>query len=89
MPLLKEDKEKILAEFKTGEKDTGSAEVQISLISKRIKDLTEHFKVHKKDHNSKRWLYKLVGQRGRLLKYLKRKDLNKYRELIQKLNLRK
>jgi small subunit ribosomal protein S15 len=89
MPLLKEDKEKILAEFKTGEKDTGSAEVQISLISKRIKDLTEHFKIHKKDHNSRRWLYKLVGQRSRLLKYLKRKDLNKYRELIQKLNLRK
>jgi small subunit ribosomal protein S15 len=89
MPLLKEDKVKILAEYKTGEKDTGSAEVQISLISKRIKDLTEHFKVNKKDNNSKRSLYKLVGQRSRLLKYLKRKDLNKYRELIAKLNLRK
>ncbi|MBN1411500.1 MAG: 30S ribosomal protein S15 [Spirochaetales bacterium] len=89
MPLLKEDKEKIIAEFRKNDKDTGSTEVQISLISKRIKDLTEHFKVHKKDNNSKRWLFKLVGQRSRLLKYLKKSDLFKYRELIQKLNLRK
>jgi len=89
MSLTKERKEEIIKDFQMNEKDTGSTEVQIALITKRINDLTEHFKVHKKDHNSRRGLLKLVGQRRKLLKYLKRTDLEGYRSLIEKLNLRK
>lgn len=89
MSLTKESKEEIIKDFQMNEKDTGSTEVQIALITKRINDLTEHFKVHKKDHNSRRGLLKLVGQRRKLLKYLKRTDLEGYRSLIEKLNLRK
>ena len=89
MALTKEDKEKIITEYGKGKGDTGSAEVQIALLTKRIDDLTEHFKNHKKDHSSRRGLLKMVGQRRRLLKYLKKKDLNVYRELIVKLGLRK
>lgn len=89
MSLEKETKEKIIGDFGHHEKDTGSAEVQIALITKRIEELTEHFKVHKKDHNSRRGLLQLVGQRRKLLDYLKKKDLKKYREILKKLKLRK
>ncbi len=89
MALSKEDKETIVKEFGTNGKDTGSTEVQIALLTARIKDLTEHFKVQKKDHNSRRGLLKLVGKRRKLLKYLQRTELDKYRELIKTLNLRR
>lgn len=89
MVLTAEGKREIIDRFKTSEKDTGSPEVQIALLSTRIRYLTEHFKVHKKDHHSRRGLLKLVGQRRRLLNYLKRKDLEKYRTVIKELNIRK
>jgi len=79
----------IMARFQLHEKDTGSPEVQIALLSSRITYLTEHFKLHKKDHHSRRGLLKLVGQRRRLLDYLKKKDLERYRIVIQQLGLRK
>jgi small subunit ribosomal protein S15 len=78
-----------MAQYRLHEKDTGSPEVQIALLSAKIGYLTEHFKLHKKDHNSRRGLLKLVGQRRRLLKYLKKTELTKYRELLDKLQLRK
>jgi small subunit ribosomal protein S15 len=84
------DKRKeIIGNYKTHDKDTGSPEVQVALLSARIEYLTEHFKVHKKDHHSRRGLLKLVGQRRRLLEYLKDKDVNRYRKLIERLGLRK
>jgi len=84
------DKRKeIISNYKTHDKDTGSPEVQVALLSARIEYLTEHFKVHKKDHHSRRGLLKLVGQRRRLLEYLKDKDVNRYRSIISKLGLRK
>lgn len=89
MGLGKEKKQVIIEEFKLSETDTGSPEVQIALLSKRITELTEHFKIHKKDHHSRRGLLKLVGQRRGLLNYLKKKDINRYREIIEKLNIRK
>ncbi|MFP4362434.1 MAG: 30S ribosomal protein S15 [Spirochaetia bacterium] len=89
MSLTKTEKETIINEYGLHDKDSGSTEVQIALLTKRIQDLTEHFKEHKKDHNSRRGLLQLVGQRRRLLKYLQRKDLDKYRSLIKKLKLRK
>jgi small subunit ribosomal protein S15 len=89
MPLTKEDKARVVLEHGKSEKNTGSTETQIALLSERITMLTEHFKVHKKDTNSRRGLLKLVGQRRRLLKYLQRTNLNGYRELIEKLNIRK
>jgi small subunit ribosomal protein S15 len=76
-----------IIKFKRHEKDTGSPEIQIALLTERINHLAEHFKVHKKDHHSRTGLLKLVGQRRRLLDYLKRKDLNKYRGLIESLGL--
>jgi len=79
----------IMARFQLHEKDTGSPEVQIALLSAKIAYLTEHFKIHKKDHHSRRGLLKLVGQRRRLLDYLKKKDLERYRIVIQRLGLRK
>ncbi len=82
-------KKEIIEKFKTHEGDTGSPEVQVALLTTRIKDLTEHFKIHKKDHSSRRGLLKLVGQRRRLLDYLKRKDLERYRKLIERLGLRR
>ncbi|MBN2627269.1 MAG: 30S ribosomal protein S15 [Spirochaetales bacterium] len=87
--LTVEDKKKIVADFGKDANDTGSAQVQIALLTKRIEDLTDHFKEHAKDHASRRGLLKMVGQRRRLLRYLKKKDLNGYRELIGKLGLRK
>jgi small subunit ribosomal protein S15 len=84
-----EKKNEIIEKFKVHDTDTGSSEVQIALLSDRISYLTEHFKVHKKDHHSRRGLLKLVGQRRRLLQYLKQKDIAKYRTIIQELGIRK
>ena len=89
MSLTKEDKAQIISEYKRGDVDTGSAEVQIAVLSKRISDLTEHLKTHKKDHHSRRGLLMLVGRRRRLLDYLKREDIERYRELIARLGLRR
>lgn len=89
MPLSPDVKKEIIEKNKVHEGDTGSPEVQVALLTQRIKDLTEHFKVHTKDHHSRRGLLKLVGQRRRLLNYLKRKDINRYRSLIQELGIRK
>ncbi len=82
-------KSEIIEKFKVHSSDTGSSEVQIALLTDRIKYLTEHFKTHKKDHHSRQGLLKLVGQRRSLLDYLKNKDVNKYRALIQELGIRK
>ncbi len=89
MPLSREEVATIVKEFGANEKDTGRTEVQIALLTRNIEKLTEHLKVFKKDHASRRGLLKMVGQRRRLLKYLKRTDLEKYRALLEKLNLRK
>ena len=89
MALTAETKREVIENFKTHETDTGSPEVQIALLSARITYLTEHFKTHKKDHHSRRGLLKLVGQRRRLLDYLKRKDVDRYREVIARLGLRR
>ena len=89
MPLSKDKKKKLIDTFKTHDNDTGSAEVQIALLSGRISYLNEHFKIHKKDHHSRRGLLKLVGQRRRLLNYLKKKSVKRYKELINKLGIRK
>jgi small subunit ribosomal protein S15 len=89
MPLTKEQKSDVVATYGGAKTNTGSTEAQIALLTERIKYLTDHFKTHKKDHNSRRGLLKLVGQRKRLLKYLSGKDLDAYRELIQKLGIRK
>jgi small subunit ribosomal protein S15 len=85
----KEDKEKIVKDNRTHSKDTGSPEVQIALITNRINYLSEHFSTHKKDHHSRTGLMKLVGQRKRLLEYLKQQDVKRYESLIKKLKLRK
>lgn len=84
-----EKKKEIIEKFKIHETDTGSSEVQIALLTERILYLTEHFKTHSKDHHSRRGLLKLVGQRRNLLKYLQKKDVAKYRTLIQELGIRK
>ena len=87
--MTKERKNEIIATFKREEKDTGSSEVQIALLTERIKESTEHLKVHPKDNHSRRGLLKMVGKRRNLLKYLERKDVNRYREITSKLSLRK
>ncbi len=87
--LNKEEKNKIVDEHRIHSKDSGSPEVQVALITNRINYLTEHFSKHKQDHHSKRGLMKLVGQRKRLLQYLKKNDPKRYEDLIKKLNLRK
>ena len=89
MPLDSEVKQEIVAKFGYSASDTGSSEVQIALLTRRINDLTGHFKVHKKDNQSRMGLIKLVGKRRRLLNYLTRKDINRYRALIETLGLRK
>ena len=89
MSLAQEKKREIMDQFKTHEKDTGSPEVQVALLSERIRYLTEHFKGHKRDHHSRRGLLKLVGQRRRLLNYLKADNIERYRTIIDKLGLRK
>lgn len=87
--LLKEEKDAIIAQYRTSETDTGSPEVQIALLTARINQLTEHLKVHKHDKHSLRGLQKMVGQRRNMLGYLKAKDINRYREIIEKLSIRK
>ena len=89
MPLDSAVKAQIQSEHATTERDTGSPEVQVALLSKRIDDLTEHLKVHKHDHHSRRGLLLLVGRRRRLLNYLRKIDINRYRALIEKLGLRR
>ncbi|MDR1825324.1 MAG: 30S ribosomal protein S15 [Bifidobacteriaceae bacterium] len=89
MPLDSATKAKIIAEYATHEGDTGSPEVQIALLSQRIRDLTEHFKTHTHDHHSRRGLLLLVGQRRRLLGYLQKIDIERYRSLIERLGLRR
>ncbi len=89
MALVQERKKEIIEQFKTHERDTGSPEVQIALLSERIQYLTEHFKTHKRDHHSRRGLLKLVGQRRRLLNFLKESGADRYRTIIDKLGLRK
>ncbi len=84
-----EKKREIISSFQAHEKDTGSPEVQIALLSARINYLTDHFKAHKKDHHSRRGLLKIVGQRRRLLDYLKKKDIERYRTVIQRLGIRR
>ena len=82
-------KQKIIEDYRAHESDTGSPEVQVALLTTRINELTEHFKVHKQDHHGRRGLLKLVGQRRRLLDYLKRKDLERYKTTIDRLGIRK
>ena len=87
--LAKQDKEQIIDDFETHEGDTGSPEVQIALLTKRINDLTEHLKIHRKDHASRRGLLKMVGTRSALLKYVNKKDTKRYQGIISRLGLRK
>ena len=89
MSLTKESKSAIVEEYGIDPKNTGSTEVQIALLTARIQDLTDHFKINAKDHNSRRGLLKMVGRRRKLLNYLMRKDIEKYREIIKQLNIRK
>jgi len=88
MPLPKDVKSEIIAQYKRGDSDTGSTEVQVALLTQRIRDLTEHLKIHKKDHHTRRGLLKLVGQRRRLLNYLKKSDIERYRKVIADLGIR-
>ncbi len=89
MPLDLATKQAIMTEYATVEGDTGSPEVQVAVLTKRIKDLTEHLKTHKHDHHTRRGLLALVGRRKRLLKYLEKTDITRYRELIARLGLRR
>ena len=88
MPLSKDVKSTIITEYARGAADTGSAEVQIALLTQRIRDLTEHLKMHKKDHHTRRGLLKLVGQRRRMTNYLKKTDIERYRAVIAQLGIR-
>ncbi len=87
--LATEKKQEIINAFKSHDSDTGSPEVQIAILTERITYLTEHFKIHKKDHHSRRGLLKLVGQRSRLLDYLKGKELDRYKKVIERLGIRR
>ena len=87
--LKKQEKEKIIDDFETHESDTGSPEVQIAILTRRINDLTEHLKTHRKDHASRRGLLKMVGTRSALLKYVSKKDVKRYQGIISRLGLRK
>mgnify|MGYP001774184644 CR=1 FL=1 len=87
--LATEKKQEIIKEYQTQEGDTGSPEVQIALLSERITYLTEHFRTHKKDHHSRRGLLKIVGKRRRLLDYLKKNDIERYRSIISRLGIRR
>ena len=89
MATVKEVKEKIVGDYKTHQSDTGSSQVQVALLTQRITELTEHFKVHKKDNNSRRGLLQMVSRRRKLLDYLRRTDINEYHEIIKKLGLRR
>jgi small subunit ribosomal protein S15 len=87
--LASDTKQQIISDYATGDADTGSPEVQVAMLSRRIADLTEHLRVHKHDHHSRRGLLLLVGRRRRLLKYLYKTDINRYRSLIERLGLRR
>jgi small subunit ribosomal protein S15 len=89
MKLGKDSKKNVIEKFRVHDHDSGSAEVQIALLTQRIESLTKHFKVHSKDHHSRKGLLKIVSQRRKLLDYLKRKDLNSYHRILRELNLRK
>jgi small subunit ribosomal protein S15 len=89
MVLAKTDKQKLIEDFRRDDSDTGSPDVQIAILTKRIDELTEHLKAHKKDHHSRRGLLKMVGRRRRLLEYVKRADIDRYRALIERLGLRR
>ena len=89
MSITAERKQEVIQEYKTGETDTGSPEVQVAILSERIRNLTEHLQTHKKDFHSRRGLLVMVGQRRRLLDYLKRKNVGRYEQLIQRLGLRR
>jgi small subunit ribosomal protein S15 len=89
MSISATEKQRIVSDYRTHEKDTGSPEVQIALLTQRITELTEHLKTHKKDHSSRRGLLKMVGKRNSLLKYLTREDRTRYQQIIGKLGLRK
>jgi small subunit ribosomal protein S15 len=89
MGIAQEQKREVIEQFKLHRTDTGSPEVQVALLSQRITHLTDHFKVHVKDHHSRRGLLKIVGQRRRLLDYLRKNDFDRYRNLIQRLGIRK
>jgi small subunit ribosomal protein S15 len=89
MATATELKEKIVSDYKTHNSDTGSSQVQIALLTQRINELTDHFRVHKKDNHSRRGLLKMVSRRRKLLDYLKRKDINEYHTIIEKLGLRR
>ncbi|MGH2635582.1 MAG: 30S ribosomal protein S15 [Actinomycetota bacterium] len=89
MTLTKTQKSEIISQHRRSDSDTGSAEVQIAVLSKRIVDLTEHLKMHKRDHASRRGLLMLVGRRRRLLEYLRREDIERYREIVARLGLRR
>jgi small subunit ribosomal protein S15 len=89
MPVTKEDKLEIVKKFGENEKDTGKPEVQIAILTARINHLTKHFSEHKKDHASRRGLMKMVGKRRKLLKYLAKNDIERYRAVLKELNLRK
>ena len=89
MNMTKERKQEIINTHKRDENDTGSPEVQIALLTERISELTEHLKIHKKDNHSRRGLLKMIGKRRNLLSYLSKKDVNRYRDIVKKLNLRK
>ncbi|MBR1863191.1 MAG: 30S ribosomal protein S15 [Ruminococcus sp.] len=87
--LRKDEKTAVIEANRTHENDTGSPEVQIAILTRRISDLTEHLKVHKKDNHSRRGMYKMIGKRRNLLNYLKKNDIERYRAIIEKLNIRK
>ena len=87
--LTTQEKEKIIGDFETHDGDTGSPEVQVALLTERINELTEHLKIHRKDHASRRGLLKMVGTRSALLKYVNKKDVKRYQEIISRLGLRK
>ena len=89
MATVKELKEKIVGDYKTHQSDTGSSQVQIALLTQRITELTEHFKIHNKDNNSRRGLLKMVSRRRKLLDYLRHSNINEYHEIIKKLGLRR
>ncbi|MCI8518681.1 MAG: 30S ribosomal protein S15 [Clostridia bacterium] len=87
--MTKERKQEVIQTYKRDEKDTGSPEVQVALLTERINELTEHLRIHKKDNHSRRGLLKMVGKRRNLLNYLAKKDETRYKEIVEKLNLRK
>lgn len=89
MSVTKEKKQELIQKFGTGDNDSGKAEVQVAILTERINDLKDHFTNHKKDHTSRRGLMQMVGKRRRLLDYMKRKDIERYRTIIKELNIRK